>query len=83
MKYSLHRQTAKAHLERHDVTIRSEVPSLAPEQVQAAGQLYEAGGLSLAQVAKRFEVAPNTLRRAIGRAGFRIRARGYAGPRPT
>ena len=56
---------------------------MTPEQVQAAGQLYEASGLSLAQVAARFDAAPNTLRRAIGRAGFRIRARGYAGPRPT
>lgn len=81
MKYSLHRQTAKAHLERRRVTIRSEMPSLTPEQVQAAGQLYEATGLSLAQVAARYEVAPNTLRRAIGQAGFRIRARGYADPR--
>lgn len=81
VKYSLHRQTAKAHLERRGVTIRSEMPTMTPEQVQAAGQLYEATGLSLAQVAAGFEVAPSTLRRAIGRAGFRIHGRGYAGPR--
>ena len=81
LKYSLHRQTAKAHLERRGVTIRSEVLTMTPVQVQVAGQLYEATGLSLAQVAARFEVAPNTLRRAIGRAGFRIRPRSYAGPR--
>jgi len=80
-RYGLHRQTAKAHLERRQVCIRSELPAMMPDQVQAAGQLYEASGLSLAKVAARFEVAPNTLRRAIGMAGFRIRPRGYAGPR--
>lgn len=74
-RYGLHRQTAKAHLERCGVTIRSELPAMAPEQVQAAGQLYETSDLSLVQVAVRFEVAPNTLRRAISRAGFRIRSR--------
>lgn len=66
LKYSLHRQTAKAYLERRGVPNLSEVPTMMPGQVQAAGQLYEASGLSLAQVAVRFEVAPNTLRRAIG-----------------
>lgn len=79
----LHRQTVKAHLERRGVTIRSELPAMTAEQVQAAGRLYEASGLSLAQVATRFEVAPNTLRRALGRAGFQIRPRGYACPRLT
>ncbi len=80
-RYGLHRQTAKAHLERRGMAIRSELPAMTSDQVQAAGRLYEASGLSLARVAARFEVAPNTLRRALGRAGFQIRPRGYAGRR--
>jgi DNA-binding MarR family transcriptional regulator len=78
-RYGLHRQTAKAHLERRGVTIRSELPALTPDQVQAAGHLYDALGLSLVQLANRFEVAPNTLRRALASAGYRIRPRGYCG----
>jgi len=31
----------------------------------------------MVQVAARFEVAPNTLHRALASAGFRIRPRGY------
>lgn len=82
-RFGLHRQTAKAHLERREVTIRSELPAMTPDQVQEASQLYEASGLSLLQVAARFGVAPNTLRRALVRAGFKIRPRGYAGLRLT
>lgn len=81
-RYGLHRQTAKAHLERRAISIRSELPALTPDQIQDAGRLYESG-LSLVQVSARFEVAPNTLRRSLGRAGFRIRSRGYAGLRLT
>jgi len=62
------------------VAIRSELPAMTSDQVQDAGRLYETAGLSLARVATRFEIAPNTLRRALGRAGFQIRPRGCAGP---
>jgi hypothetical protein len=55
----------KAHLEESGVTTRSVLSAMRLEQVRAAGQLYEGSGLSLVQVAAPFEVAPNTLRRAL------------------
>lgn len=76
----MHRQTAKAHLERRGVVIRSELPAMTPDQVRAAGQLYETPGVPLAQVATWVEAAPNTLRRALGWAGFQIRLSWLPGP---
>jgi lambda repressor-like predicted transcriptional regulator len=81
-KYDLHRQTAKAHLERRGVVIRSELAAMEPAQVAAAAQLY-ASGLSLKAVGAAFEVAPMTLNRYLRKAGVVIRPRGYAGPRPS
>jgi hypothetical protein len=82
LKYSLHRQTAKAHLERRGVTIRSEVPALAGHQVSEAVRLY-AEGFGLNPIGTRLGVAPNTVKRALLAQGVELRPRGLAGPRPA
>jgi hypothetical protein len=81
-RYGLHRQTAKAHLERCGVTVRSELPALSEEQVAHAVRLY-ADGWGLNPVAAQLSVAPNTVKRALLARGVRLRPRGFAGPRPA
>ena len=81
-RYGLHRQTAKAHLERRGVTIRSELPALDEGQIVRAVALY-AEGLGLNPIATRLGVAPNTVKRALLARGVRLRPRGFAGPRPV
>jgi lambda repressor-like predicted transcriptional regulator len=79
-RYGLHRQTAKAHLERRGVAIRSELPALNEEQVAQAVQLY-ADGWGLNPAAAELGVAPNTVKRALLALGVQMRPRGFSGPR--
>jgi len=80
-KYGIHRQTAKAHLERAGVEIRSELPALDERQVGEAVALY-ATGLGLKPVATKLGVSANTVKRALLARGVRLKPRGYSGPRP-
>jgi lambda repressor-like predicted transcriptional regulator len=81
-RFGLHRQTAKAHLERRGVTIRSELPALAEGQIAQAVALY-AEGWGLNPIASRLGVAPNTVKRALLAQGVRLRPRGFAGAGPV
>jgi lambda repressor-like predicted transcriptional regulator len=79
-RYGLHRQTAKGHLERRGVPIRSELPALNDKQIIQAAALY-AQGQGLNPIAAQLGVAPNTVKRALLAQGVRLRPRGFAGPR--
>lgn len=81
-RYGLHRQTAKAHLERRGVIIRSELPALNVEQITQAVALY-AEGQGLNPIAARLGVAPNTVSEFCWLGGVRLRPRGFAGVRPA
>lgn len=81
-RYGLHRQTAKAHLERCGVTIRSELPALDEEQVAQAVRLY-ADGWGLNPIAGRLGVAPNTVKRALLARGVQLWPPGVAAQRPV
>lgn len=77
-RYGLHRQTAKAHLERRGVTIRSALPALDGEQVAQAVDLY-ADGWGLNPIGAQLGVAPNTVKRVLLARGVRLRPQGFAG----
>ena len=79
MRHGLHRQTAQASSPAAPSEWSRHAVQDVPWQVRVAGRLYEASGLSLVQVAARFEVASNTLRRVLASAGYRIRPREYFG----
>jgi len=73
-KYSVHRTTVLAHLERQHVDRRRITRRLTDADVEDAARLYEAGN-SLKATARRFEVDAETLRREFARAGIQTRPR--------
>lgn len=73
-RYGLHRQTAKAHLQRRGVEVRSERPALDDQQIARAVALY-AKGYGLSPIASQFGVAPNTVKRALMAQGVVLRPR--------
>lgn len=77
-RFGLHRQTAKAHLERRGVIIRSELPALNEGQITQAVVLYTEGR-GLNPIAALLGVAPNTVKRALLAQGVQLRLRGFAG----
>jgi DNA-binding CsgD family transcriptional regulator len=74
-QFGIHRQTAKAHLERRGVTIRPEANSLSDERLDLAAQFY-AEGHSTAAIGSRLEVHASTIARALQRRGVLLRSRG-------
>lgn len=75
-QFGIHRATVITHLERAGVPGRRwPGRTLAPEQIKAAGRLYNSG-LSLVAVGERFDVDKRYLSRALPEAGFRLRPPG-------
>jgi len=72
-KHSIHRTTVLALFERHRVSRRGRV--LTPDHIERAVTLY-ASGLSCASVGREFQVNPETVRRALLKAGTAMRRPG-------
>lgn len=72
-RFSLHRVTVIAHLDRRKVARRPPV-GLSPAQARGAVQLYE-DGLSISGIGVRLGFSPNTVRRYLVEAGVSIRPR--------
>lgn len=75
LQFGIHRQTAKAHLERRGVTIRAEANSLSEEELDLAVELYP-DGYSTGALGSRFGVDASTIARALQRRGVVLRPRG-------
>lgn len=79
-RFSVHRTTVMAHLDRSGVARRQR--GLAPEQVEEAAQLY-LGGWSLVRVGDHFQVDAETVRQSLMSVGCPIRPRpGWARSTP-
>ena len=74
-KYSIHRTTVLALLERHQVARRGRV--LTPDHIERAVSSY-ASGRSCASIAKDLKVNPETVRQALMKAGVAMRRPGRA-----
>jgi hypothetical protein len=75
-RFGIGRNTVMAHLEREGVPGRRwPGRALNPEQLEAAGQLYETG-LNLIAVVEQFNVDRRYLRKALPAAGFMLRRPG-------
>jgi hypothetical protein len=75
-RFGIGRNTVMAHLEREGVPGRRwPGRTLSPEQLEAAGQLYETG-VNLIVVGEQFGVDRRYLRKALPAAGFRLRRAG-------
>jgi len=72
-KYSIHRTTVLALLERHQVSRRGRV--LTPDHIEQAVSLYASGG-SCASIGKELQVNPETIRQALLKAGVAMRSPG-------
>lgn len=73
--FQIHRTTVTSHLQRHGIQRRGGGRRvLAPDDVQAAAELYEAGQ-SLATIAQQFDVHHTTVAKELRQAGVEIRPR--------
>ncbi len=72
-KYSIHRTTVLALLERHQVSRRGRV--LTPDHIERAVSSY-ASGRSCASIAKELQVNPETVRQALLKTGVVMRRPG-------
>ena len=70
--FSIDRRTAGNHLKRRGVQGRCR--KLSDEQIAEAVELYQ-GDSSLAQIAERFGVYPQSMRYRLQRAGIELRPR--------
>jgi lambda repressor-like predicted transcriptional regulator len=73
-RYGLHRTTVAAHLDRHHIERHHPDTEWASETLTAAADLY-ATGLSLAAVAARYGIDPQTVANRFRRAGIPVRSR--------
>jgi lambda repressor-like predicted transcriptional regulator len=73
-RFNIHRTTVLARLERNGVPLPRSGQKLSDEDVHQATVLYR-DGLSLKAIGVRFLVAPDTIGKALGRVGVKIRPR--------
>jgi DNA-binding CsgD family transcriptional regulator len=73
-EFGINRETALEHLKRAGIARMPHVRKLTDELVQEAGRLYETG-LSLKNVAARFNVNETTIRNEFTHAGMQVRPR--------
>jgi lambda repressor-like predicted transcriptional regulator len=73
-QYGLHRTTVAAHLDRNHIERHHPHTEWANETLTAAADLY-ASGLSLAAVAARYGIDPQTVANRFRRAGIPVRTR--------
>ena len=82
-RFGVDRTTVMAHLRRAGAGQRRRPGRrLSPDQVQAAGKLYESG-VNLLEVASAFDVDRRYLRVVLPAAGFVLRASGRQAARPN
>lgn len=80
-QFGLHRQTARAHLKRRGVPLRSDSPVLTPAHVDQLVDLYDSG-LSTYQLARRFGVGATTVGLALRERGVELRPKTGGRNRP-
>ena len=73
-EFDINRETALEYLKPAGIARRPNVRKLTDQLVQEAGHLYETG-LSLKNVAVRFDVNETTIRNELTRAGIQVRPR--------
>ncbi len=75
-RFEVHSTTVARHLELAGVARRGNVRKLTEGQVQPAGTIYRSGGVSLAELGRRFGVSAEAMRQEFKKAGVRRRPPG-------